>query len=284
MLISIIVPVYNAVNTIEDCINSIEVAKRGHNVELIVMDGGSTDGTLELLKRRNSIDILVSEKDAGQYYAIHKGITLSKGNILTWLNGDDILLPHAISVVLTIFEANSDVDWLRGSQMIVNSQLIPLNMARSPNYIPRILIKKGLAVPNYFGFIQQEGSFWSRELYDKVGGLDLNMKLAADYSLWRKFSFHSKPYYYEYPLAAFRLSGENRSVLNRDEYLKECRATLNSNISKYLLFNIPMQIVRLIPLGLCNLVLLNRFGQLKFIKRIEVSNSYPIRISKWIRT
>ena len=282
MLISVVVPVFNGRDTISSCIDSIVLAAKEVELELIVIDGGSTDGTVELLRSIERIDILISEPDDGQYSAIHKGLNLAKGEVVTWLNADDVFLPYTLSVVQTIFQSDSDIAWLRGANMLVDNSLRPLNLSTSPHFIPGELIKRGLAISSAFGFIQQEGSFWTKSLYEKVGGLNLELDLAADYDLWRKFAREKNPVYYEYPLAAFRLTGENRSVVNHEKYLMECFSSINNKLIRILLRSNVLVILRLIPLGFFTVYSMSRRRLMKKYKRIGNSNSLALRMSKWI--
>ena len=166
MLISVVVPVFNGRDTISSCIDSIVLAAKEVELELLVIDGGSTDGTVELLRSIERIDILISEPDDGQYSAIHKGLSLAKGEVVTWLNADDVFLPYTLSVVQTIFQSDSDIAWLRGANMLVDNSLRPLNLSTSPHFIPGELIKEDSLYPRPLVLFNKKEVF-GRNLYMK---------------------------------------------------------------------------------------------------------------------
>ncbi|MGV3532725.1 MAG: glycosyltransferase family 2 protein, partial [Chthoniobacteraceae bacterium] len=112
MTISIVTPSYNQAPFLEQCM--LSVLQQPHQpLEYIVMDGGSKDGSVEIIQRHaDRLAAWVSEPDGGQYDAINKGFARSTGEIMSWLNSDDQLTPWALSIVADIFESCPEVEWL----------------------------------------------------------------------------------------------------------------------------------------------------------------------------
>lgn len=188
MLITIITPVYNSAPYLRETIES--VLKQTHSrIQYIVVDGGSSDGTVELIKEfGDRIDTFISEPDGGMYDALAKGLALAKGDVIGYLNAGDYYHPAALSVVADVMNEHS-VPWLTGMRVLYNekSQVIHCDL---PNVYRRALIRSGV----YGGtlpFIQQESTFWRKELLELVDIERLRgMRLAGDYYLW--YSFASK--------------------------------------------------------------------------------------------
>jgi glycosyltransferase involved in cell wall biosynthesis len=175
-LVSIITPSYNQGEFIEDTILSIKNQDYS-NIEHIIIDGGSTDNTLKILKKYKSIYNMqwISETDEGQAHAINKGIKMAKGSILTWLNSDDYYLhEQAISKVVYFFELYKSVHVVTGNGYYVDEER---------RFLSPIVIKKDLIYLKYmkFGdFILQPSTFFKREIEEKVS-IDKNYTYVFDW-------------------------------------------------------------------------------------------------------
>ena len=190
--ISIIVSSLNMVSYIEETILSI-LNQKYKNLELIVIDGGSTDGTLEILKKyADHFSVFLSEKDGGMYYAINKGINLSSGDIIAWLNADDLYFPWTLRTVEKIFFDNPQIEWLCGIPAYLSEDGLLKKIYNNVSAKPQKAILNGWFKNGGYGFLQQESMFWKRDLYFKAEGLNLNFKLAADFELWIKFAKYSE--------------------------------------------------------------------------------------------
>ena len=221
--VSVITVSFNIEEFVERTILSVIDQKRYVDFEYIVVDGGSTDKTMSIIERyRDQIDIIVSEKDDGQYFAIAKGMQLAKGDILCWINADDILMPWTVSQVQTIFAQFPEVDWITGSPSFLNqSGHLTQVHSKLPAY-PLRFIKNGWYQKGLAGYLQQENMFWRRTLWEECGGLNTKYKLAADFDLWKRFADVSELVAIDVPLAAFRERiGEQRSSKLADAYQKE---------------------------------------------------------------
>ncbi len=211
MKISVVTVCFNSKKFIEFTFESI-LNQSYKNIEYIVIDGGSTDGTLNVIKRYEKLFnqkgislIWTSEKDKGMYDALNKGFKRATGDIFCWINSDDFLMPWTFSVVAKIFDSNKEVKWLTGIPTTINESNIVYNIPKfTPIYL-RSFIKLGLYNSKCLGFIQQESTFWSRSLWEKSGNeIDDSYNLSGDYVLWKKFSEHAELYTVDTFLAGFR--------------------------------------------------------------------------------
>lgn len=228
MKFSIITPCFNMEKTIENTIKSIIDQAGNFEIEYIIVDSASTDNTLSIANKykttieqndkRNcqKIDIkIISEKDKGMYDALNKGFSLTTGDVLAWLNADDLYLPNAFETVNKIFEKYPDIQWLKGETKFAD---IDGNLAKeNTNYIyNQKWITKGIYGRNA-PFIHQDSVFWRKELWEKSGGLNDNLYLAGDYDLWIKFAKYQ------------RLWSTNRAV----SIFTKRVGQLSSNMAKY---------------------------------------------------
>lgn len=194
--VSIITVVYNGVETIEQTILSV-LAQTYKNIEYIIIDGLSTDGTLQVIKKYSSvISHFVSEKDNGLYDAMNKGIALSTGEIIGIINSDDWYAPDAVEKVVEYFRYHS-VDLVYGRVFWVNqdnSQIL------APAF-PLETLWHRMAVPHPSVFIK-------KEIYDRFGVFSLDYQLSADYELMlRLYSHQVKFGFIDTVLAYFRFGG-----------------------------------------------------------------------------
>ena len=192
-LFSVITPVFNGVTFIEETIQSI-INQSFKNFEYIIIDGGSTDGTKEIINHYvPQINKFISEKDKGMYDAIDKGIKMSTGKYILWVNSDDILADNNCLKNISFFLQKKNYKWITGK-----ASFIFKNKKKIFNFIPYVypnfIINKGFAHDCFWGFIQQESTIFSRDLYLQARGFDKNLKMAGDYYLWKKFSNYSKLY------------------------------------------------------------------------------------------
>lgn len=230
--ISIITTSFNCADYIETTIKS--VVSQDIKAQYIIMDAASTDNTMEIVNRyKDSIDVISSEPDKGMYHGINNGACHVSGNIMGWLNADDAYLPWTFSVVEDIFSAHPEIDWIIGQPSYLNEkgQCIKVSSNAGTAY-PRKYIQNGWFQPQYAGYLQQESMFWRKSLWDKVGGLNTNLKLAADFDLWMRFAQHADLYSVSTPLSSFRLRpGEQQSSVSGDKYTEEVN-TLCAGLAK----------------------------------------------------
>jgi glycosyltransferase involved in cell wall biosynthesis len=208
-LISVVTAVYNGEKFLEQAIKSV-LTQSYDNVELIVIDGGSTDGTLDIIKKYDKqINYWVSEPDHGLYDALAKGFSLASGDIFSWLNADDIYYPWSFEKVAETMRTG-ETQWITGIPTWIQDKSTIPKIGYVKVY-PKFLINYGYAHGEGWGFIQQESTFFSRKLYMKVGGIDKGLRLAADFLLWKKMAHYSKLTSVNCPLAAFRIQDKQLS-------------------------------------------------------------------------
>lgn len=219
--ISIIIPVYNMVDYIEQTILSI-LNQSYPKLEIIVIDGDSKDGTLDILNKYKSyFSVLVSEKDSGQYDAINKGLKLASGEVVAWLNADDVYFPWTLSTVNNVFSTQNDVYWVSGQNAFLDKNGNYSKLYNSLSGKSSKDIQKGYFKKDMFGYLQQEGMFWRKIVLNECGYLNTTYKLAADYELWIRFSNKFDIVTVELPLAAFRIRSSSRSMSQIVEYENE---------------------------------------------------------------
>ncbi len=238
-MISIITTSYNCEKYIEATIQS--VVEQDVPVQYIVMDAASTDGTKEVIdKYKSSIDVVVSEADEGMYHGIQKGSSYVKGEIMAWVNADDAYLPWTFSIVEEIFQKFPEIDWIVGQPAYMNKkgQCIKASSNGGSAY-PNKYIKNGWFRPQFAGYLQQESMFWRKSLWDKVDGLNLDIKLAADFDLWMRFAEHADLYAVATPLSLFRYRlGEQQSSVCEDRYANEVESVCEGKEKPNLLWRL----------------------------------------------
>lgn len=223
--ISIVTPTYNSEKYLEDCILSIR-NQNYSNYEHIIIDGGSTDQTIDIIKKYEGTYPMkwISEPDKGMYDAIDKGFKMANGDVYAWLNSDDFYFPWAFYVVAKVFR-NKKIRWLTGVPS--NTKKfgycdITYQLSNLPAIYCTPLIKRGVYDGKMMYFVQQESCFWTRDLWNEVGGIDKKYKLAGDYFLWKKFAEKTKIYTVHCNLATFRIH-ENQKSNDKERYINEAQ-------------------------------------------------------------
>ncbi len=175
-LVSIITPSYNQAAYLEQTITSV-LGQDHADMEYIVIDGGSTDGSVEIIKKYSDrLAYWVSEKDKGQAEAINKGFAKATGEIIAWLNSDDFYLEGTVKVAVQIFEQNPDVVLVYGNMLSVDEHGKPFNAL---NY-KQLTLEDLLC----FQIIGQPAVFMRRSALQQAGGLDLAFHFMLDHHLW----------------------------------------------------------------------------------------------------
>lgn len=181
MKISIITVCYNSSNTIEKTILSV-ANQTYHDIEYIIVDGSSSDGTLEILKKYNNlVTIWISEPDKGLYDAMNKGIIMATGDLVGILNSDDTFKSNTVLEELAQFHSSNIIDASIGDIIQHNDKNEIIRLYSSKNWKPEKLS---------IGFMPPHPSiFFKRDLFDKYGLYNLSFKIGADYELITRFFF-----------------------------------------------------------------------------------------------
>lgn len=197
-LVTIITPSFNQAPYLEETIQSV-LNQTYPNIEYIIMDGGSTDGSVEIIKRhQKKLTQWVSEKDRGQTDAINKGFALAKGEILAWINSDDTLLPNAVGEAVEYLQDHPDVGLVYGDTNYIDEKSRVIGrFPASQTDLPRL--RRG------YVHIPQQASFFRKSIWDQVGPLDPEFFFAMDYDLWVRIAQLSGIHYLPRLWANFRL-------------------------------------------------------------------------------
>ena len=213
--ISVVTPSYNQGEFLERTILSI-IGQGYPNLEYLVIDGGSTDNSTDIIRKyEDRIDYWVSEKDNGQTEAINKGMQRATGEIVCWINSDDVLLPGALMVVGDYFLNHPETEYINGLVIEIGRQDEILKLTHT--ILSKWFIERGA-----FNTLQQ-GMFWKRSLFDKVGYLDTSFHAMMDYEfIVRLFENNVKMAFINKPLGAIRIYAETKTakggnIWTRDE-------------------------------------------------------------------
>jgi len=211
MKVSIITAVYNGVETIEGCIKSV-VGQNYPDIEHIIIDGGSTDGTLDVIKKYgDSIAKVISEPDSGIYDAMNKGIKLATGDVIGFLNSDDFYASNEVLEKVADVFRKYDVDSCYGDLVYVDKNITTkvIRYWKSGEYKMDLF---------RYGWMPPHPTFFARKMiYDKFGCFNTNFKIASDYELMLRFleRYKISVMYIPEVLVKMRLGGKsNRSIKN----------------------------------------------------------------------
>lgn len=209
VFLSIVIATYNYGRFLEQAIKSV-LAQNRPDVELIVVDGGSTDNTVEIItKYSNEISWWVSEPDKGQSNAFNKGFAHAHGKFLTWLNADDILLPGTVDAVERSLKSCPGAAWATGNFLRFDSDSGRITQAPwGPHVWPFAFQRNGFPIPS-FG----PTTFWSRESYNKVGSIDEDNHYTMDVDYWKRLTMSGyKQVRVNHCCWAFRMHEESKTA------------------------------------------------------------------------
>jgi glycosyltransferase involved in cell wall biosynthesis len=210
-LVSIVTPSFNAARFIEETIQSVHTQDYPR-IEHIVMDGGSTDGTVDILQRYPGLS-WSSEKDSGAGDAVNRGFARSHGEIFAFLNADDVYLPGAVSAAVRAFEENPGVSVVYGGGIWIEEDGKQLGPYPVRDFDARLLAREC--------FICQPASFVRRDAFENAGGLDPALQLTFDYELWMRLARIHEFHRIGETLALSRMHRTNKSLGQREGVFRE---------------------------------------------------------------
>ncbi len=229
--ISIVTPSFNQALFLEECIDSI-LSQNYPNIEYVIMDGGSTDGSVEIIKKYEKyLTYWQSQPDGGQYNAVNEGFKKTSGEIMAWLNSDDRYHYDAFFKVAYLFDSSPEVEWLTGHHTFWGKggelvHIVPVLQTYSR--------KEFLAGKYNKPFIQQESTFWKRSLWDRAGGcLRTDMDYAGDLELWVRFFRYAQIYSAGTFIGGYRSHGNQKACLFMDRYVSEAEAVIEQEVGLY---------------------------------------------------
>ncbi len=282
--ISFVTVCYNHADYIAETIESV-LNQNYPNLEYIVIDDGSTDNSWEIIQKYKD-KLTYCQKMEGYRdtptVAINYAFSKTSGEIMGWLNSDDILLPNCLSSVQKVFADNPDINWITGMASTINSNSLLVNSKlRFKNRYDYLI--------GDWAVIQQESTFWRRDLWEKAGSkLEGKYKWAFDTELWTRFFMLDEHVHVSAPLGAFRKGMQSKSVSDQksftaptEKYLKEMKQKigflLKLDVGVYfickkilwpLFYILPHRVIKYLP----------------FIKRYAYTLlEYSFKDDKWIK-
>jgi glycosyltransferase involved in cell wall biosynthesis len=215
--ISIVTAVRNGEKYLEQTIRSV-LAQQYANLEYFVVDGGSTDGTPEIIRKYESqLTGWNSEPDKGLYDALNKGFARTSGEIMGWLNAGDLLHVNGLMVVGGVFGALQRVEWITGRPTKFSEEGATIEVMSLPLWSRM----RFLAGANKY--IQQESTFWRRNLWERAGGrLDATLRAEGDFDLWVRFFRHAKLHSVDALIGGYRLHRDALGSSDLRRYDKDC--------------------------------------------------------------
>jgi glycosyltransferase involved in cell wall biosynthesis len=234
--ISIITPNFNGAKYLEETILSV-LGQNYPDLEYIIIDGGSDDGSIDIIKKyEKKLSYWISEPDNGMYEAIQKGFDKSTGEIMAWINSDDMYHRNAFFTIAEIFDTLPEVNWVVGASTVYDESGRTVCVSQSRQFT------KFDFCNHDFKWLQQESVFWRRSLWKKAGAyLNRNLKYSGDFELWLRFFQYEKLYVTHALIGGFRWRRVNQiSLEHLEDYLQET----NSVIEKVVLEKKDKKILR----------------------------------------
>jgi glycosyltransferase involved in cell wall biosynthesis len=216
--ITIVTPCLNAVGTLEECL--VSVREQGYpDLEHVVVDGGSTDGTLELLEAADGVRF-ISEPDEGRPDAANKGVRMASGEVIGFLNADDRYEPGALRAVGEAFAADSEAMWVTGYCRIIDGRGDEI---REPVTRYKNFLLRRFSYPLYLtqNFVADPATFVRRAALEEVGPLDNRFRISHDYDLWLRVAQRWPPVVLERYLSNFRMVEGTLSMAGFERQFRE---------------------------------------------------------------
>jgi len=224
-LVTIVTPSYNQGRFLEEAILSVLNQDYPH-IEYLIIDGGSTDGSVETIREYGDrLAYWVSEPDRGQSHAINKGLRRAQGEILTWLNSDDVLLPAAVSRVVQFLAEHPHVDVCNGRGDRIDEDGRPIPTPTLPRDVLDFSGRTALAG----NLVNSPGAFWRRGIMEQVGLLDEELHYVMDYEWWLRMVLAGGTFRRMPPpsVSAFRVHADSKTAAQQERFALETFSVLD---------------------------------------------------------
>jgi len=233
--ISVITPTLNQAVFIEKTIKSV-LSQNYPNLEYLIIDGGSTDGTLEILKKYSGSLRWFSEVDKGQADAVNKGMRICTGDIIGYINSDDEYEPGSLQRVAEYFDDHPDTTWLTGKCKIIDLHSVEV-MKLVTFYKYLLLRTRSKKLLKIVDFISQPATFWRKRIVDEIGFLNEEFHIVMDYDYWIRITERYPIIFMDEYLANFRTypsSKTRQSAINQiDEEFLMIKKYSNSRLTLF---------------------------------------------------
>lgn len=219
-LVTIVTPSFNQGRFIRETIESV-LSQDYPRLEYLVIDGGSTDDTLDTLRSYGERIEWVSEPDRGQSHAINKGFRRARGEILAWLNSDDAYLPGAVSASVTFLQQHPEIDLVYGDVQLIdeNGHVLQEKVCSKPFLLYNLLTQ--------FSVLQQQTALFRRDLLGRVGLLNEHLHYLLDTDLWIRTALYGKAQYLPGLRAKSRLHKDSKSIAQQLGFWEERKLVLD---------------------------------------------------------
>jgi len=235
----VVTPCYNQKRFVEQTIRSV-LCQNYPNLEYIIIDGGSTDNSVEIIKKyEKHLAYWVSEKDRGQSHAINKGFAKTTGGILSWLNSDDIYNINAFSEAAKWYISSPDYEWMVGACQLISEDGLAIKLLK-----PRVSVNPAYFMAQPFAIgkknqpeCPQPSTFLKRHQWLKTGSLNETLNFAMDYEYWIRLTINGfKPKPTHKILSNFRIHAESKTMKENGWFLKEQIGIIYCHMPKLPLF------------------------------------------------
>lgn len=206
MKLSLVIPSYNHAPFLGQCLDSVLDQESRMELEVIVMDGGSDDGSREIIEAHAArLAYWESGSDGGQTDALIRGFGKSTGDVMGWLNSDDMLLPGTLEIVRASFEEGPGIDVIYGDMELIDLAGKCFAVHKEIDFDSDILLWT-------YDYIPQPSTFWRRRIWERSGGLRSEFQCAMDYDLWMRFAAHDAHFQHvPHVLSRFRVYPEQKN-------------------------------------------------------------------------
>jgi glycosyltransferase involved in cell wall biosynthesis len=224
--LSVITPSFNQARFLPYCLNSIRSNRSVCKIEHLVLDGGSNDGSSDILTQwSNELDYWRSESDRGQSHAINCGMRMATGGILCWINSDDALAPGAAAIMSSILGSYSSPAWAIGQCLVIDEANNEINRWEPGSHDDLKYVLQWSR-----NYIMQPAVFWNRSMWNLAGPLDEDLDLAMDFDLWLRFFTVAPPILVNRPIGVHRTHGDSKTSHGGVRILGEYRRALTARL------------------------------------------------------